>query len=73
MEIVPTLALSLESWYCNIMRPENLPSFSATVIQRLLSVIVDGTIIGKFVPSGQQTKPDMLKAKTKKIIFAPQY
>ena len=58
----PIFALSLDSRYCKTTRPGNRPSFSATAMQSVSSDIVDGTVIGAFVPSGRQTTADISKA-----------
>ena len=60
----PIFALSVDSRYCNMTRPGNRPSFSATAMRRSSSVVVEGTVIGAFVPSRRLTTPDMSNANT---------
>lgn len=66
--MAPIFALSFDKWYCNTTRPGNLPSFSATVMRSLSSVVVEGMVIGAFAPSGRQTTPGMSKANTERIV-----
>lgn len=49
-------------------RPGNRPSFSATAMRRLSSVVTEGMVIGAFTPSGRQTTADILNANTEDVV-----
>ena len=57
--MAPAFELSVDNRYCKMTSPGNRPSFSATAIRRLSSVVVEGIVIGALAPSGRQTTPGM--------------